>query len=163
MKHFAHFLFQAKILVTTGVRFRKAFGNRCVLKTEIVSLNKQDNNNNNDKSQDILNDFTCRGGAVGGLLRGQPIICGGYKHPLVFQDCFFVGQPRKSDHSQTNNMLFKRAAASSIVLSPDTLWIVGGYDPDYDHLNSTEFVRFDEKSIPGIGPMPILNKILLNF
>ena len=163
MKHFAHFLFQARILVSTGVRFRKAFGNRCVLKTEIVSLNKQDNNNNNDKSQDILNDFTCRGGAVGGLLRGQPIICGGYKHPLVFQDCFFVGQPRESDHSQTNNMLFKRAAASSIVLSPDTLWIVGGYDPDYDHLNSTEFVRFDEKSIPGIGPMPIINKILLNF
>ena len=73
LNNFALFLFQAKILVTTGVRFRKAFGNRCVLKTEIVSLKRQ-NNNNNDKSQpnqDILNDFTCRGGAVGGLLRGK--------------------------------------------------------------------------------------------
>ena len=83
------------------------------------------------------------------LFLGKPIICGGYKHPLVFQDCFLVGQPCKSDHFQTKDMLFKRAAASSIVLSPDTLWIVGGYDPDYDHLNSTEFVRFDEKSILG--------------
>ena len=71
LNNFALFLFQAKILVTTGVRFRKAFGNRCVLKTEIVSLKKQNKNNKSQPNQDILNDFTCRGGAVGGLLRGK--------------------------------------------------------------------------------------------
>ena len=57
-----------KILVTTGVRFRKAFGNRCVLKTEIVDLNQS-----KSKSQ-LIDDFTCRGGSVGGLLQGRYIL-----------------------------------------------------------------------------------------
>ena len=38
----------------------------------------------------------------------------------------------------------------SVTLNPTTLWVVGGYDTDCEHLNSTEFVTLDHPS--AVGP-----------
>ena len=81
---------------------------------------------------------------------GVPVICGGYKHPLLFQDCFAIGQDLTSQVDFKMELLKQRAAASSVILSnQSTLWIVGGYDADFERLNSTEFVKLNEPPVSG--------------
>lgn len=80
----------------------------------------------------------------------MPVICGGYKHPLLFQDCFAIGQDLTSQVDFKMELLKQRAAASSVILSnQSTLWIVGGYDADFERLNSTEFVKLNEPPVSG--------------
>ena len=46
--------------------------------------------------------------------------------------------------------LQKRAGASSVVLNPSTLWVVGGEGEHYDDISSTEMITLDQP--PAKGP-----------
>ena len=80
-------------------------------------------------------------GSVGGLLQGKTIICGGIKNGVSQQKYFVIGQPSK-------NMLQKRSCASSVVLNPSTLWVVGG-DSDNEILSSTELITLEKPLAKG--------------
>ena len=49
-----------------------------------------------------------------------------------------------------HDIFYGHSYKNSVVLNPTTLWIVGGYDPDFNHLNSSEFIKLDKPST--IGP-----------
>ena len=90
-----------------------------------------------------------RYGCVGGLLKGQPVICGGGSHTDVFQDYFTINEPNKK-----TNMLQKRCHASGVVLNQNKLWIVGGDGGSkwYENVsgNTSEFISLEKE--PQEGP-----------
>ena len=93
-------------------------------------------------------DVPQRSGSIGGLIQGQPIICGGYVDNSTnygfLQDCLVT-----TSHPNIKiNMLKKRTLASSVVLNQDTLWVIGGED-DSHHLKSTEFIKLNQTSVEG--------------
>ena len=60
-------------------------------------------------------------------IRGQPIICGGFLSGHILQNSFVI---EKSQISRKMNLLQARAYASSISLSSNAIWVVGGRDRD---------------------------------
>ena len=79
--------------------------------------------------------LTFRWGCVGGLVKGCPLICGGFDGTYL-KDCIFIGQS-----NQPIKMLEERRGASGIVLGQSVLWIVGGRDGRYSGLNTSEFIQ----------------------
>ena len=85
----------AKVVVITG--FHEKNGQ----KTEVIDLV------NPSLKCNLLADVPARAGSVGGLLKNQPLICGGARVGDYYQDCIFIGQPKKKI-----KMLEKRVFAS---------------------------------------------------
>ena len=96
-------------------------------------------------------------GAVGGLLKNQPLICGGTADMRPnftdeYPTCQILGHPNNSFQS-----LEIRFYASSIVLNQTKLWITGGRKDVHDggciwhsvSKNSTEFISLDQPPYPG--------------
>ena len=107
--------------------------------TEVIDLT------NNSLEYDLLPDVSERFGSVGGLLMGQPLICGGYNcyDNEYLQDCVKLG------HSETKfDLLEKRCGAASVVLDQKTLWVTGGEDGN-DDLLTTEFISLHHSPIKG--------------
>ena len=50
-----------------------------------------------------------------------------------------------------------RSHASSVVLNNTYLWITGGYDANFDHLQTTEYVSIDGKESSLGPPLPHIN------
>ena len=76
---------------------------------------------------------------IGGFVQNQPLICGGGYQPeeRYFRKCFIVGQQKPVNEKIM--MLEQRSDAASIVISQNTLWIIGGRDKFKIH-PSTEFL-----------------------
>ena len=95
------------------------------VKTEVVDLY--------DPSKScILEDIPYRRYSAGGMLGTTPVICGGREYEL--DECLLYG---------TNNkitMNSKRQAHSSVALSDERIWILGGFNSYDGVLDSTEFV-----------------------
>merc|ERR1712062_676243 len=98
------------------------------IKTEVVDLS--------DPSKScLLEDISFRYYSTGGLLGTTPVICGGLnsKFQNYFNECLFYG---------TNNVITmnsKRYYHSSVALSDERIWILGGYGSG-GRLDSTEFI-----------------------
>ena len=99
-------IFSARIIVATGAP------NKLGKKTEIIDLSDP------TLHCDLLADISLRSGSVGGLLGGQPVICGGYisGHPL--KDCFIINQ---NDFQRKLYLLDLRAFAASVCLDNNTI------------------------------------------
>ena len=88
----------------------------------------------NKYTNTTTNKITPRSESVGGLIQGEPIICGGLdNNGNILNDCIVIGNP----NFKKINMLEKRSAASGVVLN-ETLWIVGGWNGG--QLSSTELI-----------------------
>ena len=75
--------------------------------------------------------------SIGGLLGGKPIICGGYDGAGAANDCFFV---KDSSGEMTVKLKYPRTSATSIALNGTAIWVLGGTDDLYNHLNSSEII-----------------------
>ena len=107
--------------------------------TEVIDLT------NSYLKYDNLPEVSERFGSVGGMVSGQPLICGGYNayEDEYFQDCLNLG------HSNNQmDLLQKRANAASVVLDNGTLWVVGG-ESGFNDLQSTEFISLYQCPIEG--------------
>ena len=96
------------------------------VKTEIVDLT-------DPTMSCILEDIPFRYGSAGGLLGTTPVICGGYGNGNYLNDCIFYGT------SESISMNAKRRFASSVTLTNNKLWIMGGRNGNV-WLDSTEFI-----------------------
>ena len=87
-------------------------------KTEIVDLI--------NLKYSILDDTSKRWGAVGGLVKGQPLICGGHDGNSYLKNCVIFGQ----SHSDST-LLEKRRGAACVSLNKTVLWVTGGRGDNY--------------------------------
>ena len=103
------------------------------VKTEVVDLS--------DPSKScLLEDVSYRYYSTGGLLGTTPVICGGEKYDggwYNFDECLLYGL----NHVITMNS--KRSAHSSITLSDERIWMLGGRDENFNSFDSTEFITKD--------------------
>ena len=107
-----------KVFVATGVDIKFKYG----LEAEIIDLKSVDS-----KCHPLINshNLTITSGAVGGIIEGTPIICGGRNlNGYVEQDCTLL----KKEGNVKFKMLEKRMSFSSVILNKTTLWVVGGKD-----------------------------------
>ncbi len=89
--------------------------------------------------------------AVGGFVKGVPLICGGYNtESIVYENiCHTVG--KEDGAGLPFNMTDARFLASSIVINEGkVLWITGGRDRSYTKLNTSNYVNVVGGS--NIGP-----------
>ena len=101
-------------------------------KTEIVDLT--------DSSMScVLDDIPSQWGSTGGVLGTTPIICGGFNGNYL-NECLLHGT------SDVITMNSKRLLASSVVINPNKIWILGGSDGS-NVLDSTEFVTLEGTEI----------------
>ena len=100
------------------------------VKTEVVDLS--------DPSKScLLDDIPYRFYSAEGMLGTTPVICGGYDGSWNYLDeCLLYG----TNHVIT--MTSKRGFHSSVALSDERIWMLGGHDGNGE-LDSTEFVTRD--------------------
>ena len=96
--------------------------------------------------------------SIGGLLCGQPIICGGYNGESVVNDCFFV---KGSLGEMTVKLKYMRTSATSIALNGTAIWVLGGADENYNHLNSSEIITTDSSFETVALPFTISNHCMV--
>ena len=97
------------------------------VKTEVVDLSDP------SKScllEDIPNLFSSAGGILGTI----PVICGGWGDSGSSDECLLYG----TNHVVTMNSI--RSYHSSVALSDDRIWILGGYTMGSGSPDSTEFI-----------------------
>ena len=116
-----------RYIVATGVPVP---GGSCGVKTEVVDLS--------NPSMSCLLEEICpyQIRSAGGLLGTTPVICGGSSSPSYLDECLLYG---------TNNVITmnsKRHAPSSVAVTNDRIWIMGGKVGGHKH-DTTEFVTKD--------------------
>ena len=104
---------------------------------------------------DLVNSLSCQNmapfpkptsGAIGGLVEGVPLICGGEDSDWDARDeCY---QVTKAMTSFVTKMKSKRDKAASVVLENKKLWIMGGKD-DNSKLSSSEYIQISSGSTSG--------------
>ena len=106
-------------------------------KVEIVDLSDP------TKNCDLLDDIPPRFGSAGGLLDGNPVICGGvYPSSQLLGDCIVFGH-----RNLVLKMKQKRRYFSAVSLNSSTLWLLGS-----DHgsaIDSTEFISLSDGPVNG--------------
>lgn len=114
--------------------------------TDQESSNKVEILDQLGQSKDIVNLPQQVESAVGGVLKGHPVICGGYNNGIYSQKCFKLAMDG-SQWTQIANLRIARAEASAIVVN-NSLWITGGHDKG-TYLMSTELVTLDKEPSKG--------------
>lgn len=94
--------------------------------------------------------------AFGGVLLGQPIVCGGTSHEGFHKECFKLTLDG-SAWEHLADMFEPRAAASAVVLNQE-IWITGGNSgPEPRFLKTTEKISLDGTVSPGPNlPVPLI-------
>ena len=87
-------------------------------------------------------------GAVGTLLAGKPVICGGYSNGQAQSSCYMYNKDSSSWNFHTN-MNTRRAYAGS-ALNDDSLMVIAGYDGS-NRFNSMEYIYGDGSKSSGTG------------
>ena len=98
----------AKLLVTTGI-YNKTYENG--LHSEVIDINKKD-----AAFCELATPLHLVEGAAGGLVKGKPMICGGFNEdPLNggSNKCFILGE------TQPKNMAYERSYPASVSISKD--------------------------------------------
>ena len=83
-------------------------------------------------------------GAIGGLLEGIPIICGGVNHKYTSNKCYKI----TSKMSYQVIMSTMRSNAAGVVIDGSTFWITGGKDRNANALLSSELIQWNG-TMPG--------------
>ena len=133
-------LLSGKILVAGGFTER----DRNISSLEIIDLI-----NTKLKSDIVVDVNGSRGGATGGILQNQPLICGGHDDDGDFNiktNVLLIGMPNNGFE-----MMIPRTRISSVVLNESIMWITGGLTGSFDgnELKSTEFFSFDRPPVQG--------------
>lgn len=80
--------------------------------------------------------------AVGGVLMGFPVICGGNSNVKEHNECYKLSSDG-SNWIKFATMTAVRSDAAAVVL-PNKIWVTGGwYGKDYQALSSTELISID--------------------
>ena len=110
--------------------------------TEVVELIKS----NSTPSFGQLPSF--RSEAVGTMLGNAPLLCGGFDGYSQLDTCILYHQDSEWIQSQT--MVNKRQFAAGVKVNARTVWILGGSDEPFSHLDSTEFIiQGQTNGVPG--------------
>jgi len=130
------------IVVTTG--FIEGDGLVNAKTSEVIDILEFDKTCKNLESAP-----TQRWAAVGGVLKGRPLICGGFNGTHSFKDCFYISGDQVNNQPSMSQI---RSFATSLVLkdpatNEEYMWVVGGFE-DVD-LSSTEFVYTDKPAKAG--------------
>ena len=98
--------------------------------------------------------------AIGGLLDGIPIICGGTNLAYTSNKCYKI-ESKKSD--EFVEMSTTRSNAAGVVINGSTLWITGGKDHNANALSSSEFIQWNG-TMPGPDlPIPLAGHTMVNI
>ena len=99
-------------------------------------------------------------GAIGGLLEGIPIICGGTNLAYTSNKCYKI---TSKNSYQNVIMSTSRSNAAGVVINDSTLWITGGTDHNKNALSSSEFIQLNE-TMPGPNlPIPLAGHTMVNI
>ena len=125
------FIVLTKILVATGWPEED-----CMANSEVMDLV--------DKSlscQNLAPFAKKTRGAIGALVNGIPLICGGYSSFGYSDECYKI---TKSMTSLVTKMNSKRYGADSVVVDNNLLWVLGGRKDTSTYLSSTEYISISE-------------------
>ena len=100
---------------------------------------------NTKSKSDIVEDKNgSRGGATGGILQDQLLICGGHgSNGNSARNISIIREP-----NYCGKMIYPRRYMSSVVLNESIIWATGGMSNN-GQLKSTEIVSFDQPVVPG--------------
>ena len=99
-------------------------------------------------------------GAIGGLLEGIPIICGGLNHAYTSNKCYKITSKKSYQNVTMSTM---RSNAAGVVINGSTLWITGGKDHNANALSSSEFIQLNG-TMPGPElPIPLVGHTMVNI
>ena len=99
-------------------------------------------------------------GAIGGLLDGIPIICGGTNLAYTSNKCYKIESKKSNEFVE---MSTTRSNAAGVVINGSTLWITGGKDHNANVFSSTEFIQENE-TMPGPKlPIPLVGHTMVNI
>ena len=99
-------------------------------------------------------------GAIGGLLDGIPIICGGTNLAYTSNKCYKITS-KKSYQNVTMSTL--RSNAAGVVINGSTLWITGGKDHNANALLSSEFIYLNGTKEGPKLPIPLVGHTMINI
>ena len=100
--------------------------------------------NTKSKSNIVKDKNGLRGGATGGILQDQLLICGGRgSSGDSARNISIIREP-----NYCGKMIYPRRYMSSIVLNESIIWVTGGMSNN-GQLKSTEIVSFDQPAVPG--------------
>ena len=101
-------------------------------RSEVIDLDRP------DYQCESLGDFPIQTyGATGGLINGEPLICGGYANPSS-SGCFTIGN---SDPLANLTMTNRQYTSSLVIDQGKTLWVTGGH---WHFENTTESVSLTD-------------------
>ena len=99
-------------------------------------------------------------GAIGGLLEGIPIICGGFNYAYTSNKCYKIESKMSYEIVE---MSTTRSNAAGVVINGSTLWITGGKDHNANALSSSEFIQLNG-TMPGPNlPIPLAGHTMVNI
>ena len=99
-------------------------------------------------------------GAIGGLLEGIPIICGGSNYAYTSNKCYTITSKKSN---QTVTMSTLRSNAAGVVINGSTLWITGGKDHNANPLLSSEFIHLNGTMQGPKLPIPLVGHTMINI
>ena len=106
--------------------------------------------NTESKTEIVVDENGKRGGATGGILWSQPLICGGYgslqpgSDSNIKTDVSIIGAPK-----HCFEMIIPREFSCSVVLDKSKIWVTGGISNVYQTERSTEIISLDQPPVPG--------------
>ena len=99
-------------------------------------------------------------GAIGGLLEGKPIICGGTASAYTSNKCYKMTSKQSYQFAIMSTV---RSHAAGVVINDSTLWITGGKDHNANALSSSEFIQLNG-TMPGPElPIPLVGHTMVNI
>ena len=99
-------------------------------------------------------------GAIGGLLEGIPVICGGTNLAYTSNICYKI---KSKKTYEIVAMSTTRSNAAGVVINGSTLWITGGKDHNANVFWSSEFIQLNE-TMPGPNlPIPLVGHTMVNI
>ena len=98
------------------------------------------------------NYFLNTGRATGGLVKGTPIVCGGYDGSSYHDECYIFDKIWQ----ELARMSVVRKEMASVVVN-DALWVAAGETDSGPDLKLTEHIYVNGTIIQGMWPMPSLH------
>ena len=99
-------------------------------------------------------------GAIGGLLEGIPIICGGVNYAYTSKNCYKMTSEKTEQNVTMSTM---RSNAAGVVINGITLWITGGKDHNANALLSSEFIHLNGTMEGPKLPRPLVGHTMINI
>ena len=133
--------------------------NKLIKKTEVIDLADSSNMTCTSAFWDLESE---RNGAIGGLINGTPILCGGEDSSNKrYGSCIVFGLTKTFIELKE-----RRSYAASVMLNETTLWIMGGHsDSINENSSTTELITLDSAtSVSGpVLPMGVYESCAVKY